>query len=173
MSRALEVEKIIRDRIMDGTYPSGRRLPSQPEMASEFKLAERTIGLVMAKLREQGYLYTLRYRGSYVNEKDHWPTELPDSSKSRSKGRNSDAEKALRIIRGRIVDGTYRFNKRMPGYNTLAAELGVSNRQIRKAISVLERGGYLRVSRPGGTFPRHRTKWGILEPIEGGEQDGT
>jgi DNA-binding GntR family transcriptional regulator len=67
-----KIAEIIRERIMRGTYPPGRRIPSQSEMADEFGVSARTVGLAIAGLRERGYVWTLPHKGSYARPSEDW-----------------------------------------------------------------------------------------------------
>ena len=62
----------VRDRIRRGEYRAGTRIPSQAEMCEEFKVSGRTIGKVIADLRNNGYLWTLPHKGSFARPRDHW-----------------------------------------------------------------------------------------------------
>ncbi len=60
-----DVVATLRDRIRNGEYRAGARIPSQAEMAEEFGVSGRTIALVISELRDHGYLWTLPHKGSY------------------------------------------------------------------------------------------------------------
>ena len=63
----------LRDRIRDGDYRPGVRIPSQAEMAEEFHVSGRTIAMVCGRnCRARGYLWTLPHKGSYARPSDHW-----------------------------------------------------------------------------------------------------
>lgn len=66
------VTSIVRDRIRNGEYRAGRRIPSQAEMATEFGVSGRTIASAIAELRDLGYLWTLPHKGSYTRPAEHW-----------------------------------------------------------------------------------------------------
>jgi DNA-binding GntR family transcriptional regulator len=70
--RHAEIAEAIRARIRGGEYQPGRRIPSQSEMADEFDIPHRMIAFVIAELREQGYVWTIPHRGSYVRPPEDW-----------------------------------------------------------------------------------------------------
>ncbi|MEV0839638.1 GntR family transcriptional regulator [Actinocatenispora sera] len=59
-------------------------------------------------------------------------------------------EQVLRILRERIVDGTYPV--RLPGELALAQELGVARQTLRRAIAVLVDEGVVTVVRNKGVY---------------------
>lgn len=67
-----DIVATLRDRIRSGEYRAGARIPSQAEMAEEFGVSGRTIALVIAELRDHGYLWTLPHKGSYARPRAHW-----------------------------------------------------------------------------------------------------
>lgn len=67
-----DVLNTVRDRIRHGEYPPNRRIPSQAEMAEEFGVSGRAIAVVIAELRDHGYLWTLPHKGSYARPAERW-----------------------------------------------------------------------------------------------------
>lgn len=61
-----QVAEVIEERIKDGTYPPGSRVPSVLEMQSEFGIATATGQKVHRALREQGLTFTEVGMGSFV-----------------------------------------------------------------------------------------------------------
>lgn len=62
-----QVARVIRQRIDDGTYPPGGRVPSVVEMLGEFGVATSTGQKVHRALREEGLIYTEPGLGSFVS----------------------------------------------------------------------------------------------------------
>ncbi|WP_431911657.1 GntR family transcriptional regulator [Nonomuraea jabiensis] len=67
-----QVYAIIRERIADGTYPPGTKIPTVLELVAEFQLANATAQKVYRQLRADGLIYTEAGMGSFVVE------ELPE-----------------------------------------------------------------------------------------------
>jgi DNA-binding GntR family transcriptional regulator len=56
----------ITKRIEDGTYPPDGRLPAEHEFMAEFGCSRESVRRAMEKLREKGWIETVRGKGSYV-----------------------------------------------------------------------------------------------------------
>ena len=63
-----QVFQDLRDRLVSGEYQTGQQLPSEPLLAHEYGVAYMTIRRVITTLVEQGLLYRVRGRGTYVAE---------------------------------------------------------------------------------------------------------
>ncbi|MFG2890187.1 GntR family transcriptional regulator [Streptomyces sp. NPDC048248] len=63
-----QVADVIRERIADGTYPPGTRVPSVVEMLEEFGIATTTGQKVHRGLRAEGLIYTEPGMGSFVSK---------------------------------------------------------------------------------------------------------
>lgn len=61
-----QVADVIRQRIADGTYQPGTRVPSVVEMLEEFGIATTTGQKVHRGLRSEGLIYTEPGMGSFV-----------------------------------------------------------------------------------------------------------
>ena len=55
-------------RLSNGTYTTGQQLPSEPLLAQEYGVAYMTIRRAITTLVEQGQLYRVRGRGTFVAE---------------------------------------------------------------------------------------------------------
>ncbi|GAA2564624.1 GntR family transcriptional regulator [Streptomyces koyangensis] len=66
-----QLERILRERIKDGTYPEGDdgRMPAVLDIASEFDVAASTVQRAFKALREDGLIITWTGRGSFVTER--------------------------------------------------------------------------------------------------------
>lgn len=65
-----QVSRILRQRIVDGTYPIGSRLAAEPELAAEFGVARATIRQAVAELVEAGLLSREQGRATFVLQVD-------------------------------------------------------------------------------------------------------
>ncbi|MFH9420135.1 GntR family transcriptional regulator [Streptomyces sp. NPDC017529] len=63
-----QVARIIRQRIEDGTYLPGTRVPSVVEMLNEFGISTSTGQKVHRGLRAEGLIYTEPGMGSFVSK---------------------------------------------------------------------------------------------------------
>lgn len=58
------IERKIRERLADGDYPAGERLPSMVALADEFGVSNSTVRQALCPLFAAGYLVTSRYKRS-------------------------------------------------------------------------------------------------------------
>lgn len=58
----------LKERLTNGTYTPGEQLPSEPLLAQEYGVAYMTIRRAITTLVEQGHLYRVRGRGTFVAE---------------------------------------------------------------------------------------------------------
>ena len=65
-----QVAEVIRQRIVDGTYPPRTRVPSVLQLQAEFGIAAATGQKVHRALREEGVIYTEPGLGSFVTRTD-------------------------------------------------------------------------------------------------------
>jgi GntR family transcriptional regulator len=61
-----QIAEIIRRRIGAGEYRPDMRIPTESEIVEEFEVARSTARRAVAVLREEGLVYTVPNRGSYV-----------------------------------------------------------------------------------------------------------
>ncbi|MFI7706189.1 GntR family transcriptional regulator [Nonomuraea sp. NPDC049480] len=67
-------------RIRRGEFPPNRAIPSEKVLMQCHGVAKVTARLAVARLREQGWVFTVPYRGTYVSDPEKWP----DSSATRN-----------------------------------------------------------------------------------------
>jgi DNA-binding LacI/PurR family transcriptional regulator len=65
--KQLEVARRLRARIAEGVYAPGSQLPAVPALAGEFGVAPVTMQKVLARLRGDGLLHSVRRRGTFVS----------------------------------------------------------------------------------------------------------
>jgi GntR family transcriptional regulator len=61
-----QIAAILRRRITAGTYPTHSRIPTESELVEEFEVARSTARRAVEVIREEGLIYTVPNRGSYV-----------------------------------------------------------------------------------------------------------
>jgi DNA-binding GntR family transcriptional regulator len=61
-----QIAEIIRKRINSGEYPRNSRIPTESEMVETWEVARTTARRAIAVLREEGLVYTVPQRGTYV-----------------------------------------------------------------------------------------------------------
>jgi GntR family transcriptional regulator len=68
-----QIAEVIRARIADGTYPPRSRVPSVQQIVTDTGVAVDTAQKVLANLREEGVIYTVRGLGSFVSDREQAP----------------------------------------------------------------------------------------------------
>ncbi|WP_344834071.1 GntR family transcriptional regulator [Nonomuraea dietziae] len=63
----------IEQRIRTGQLQPRRPIPGESTLVQEYEVARETVRRAMALLREQGWIYTVPARGSFVSPKESWP----------------------------------------------------------------------------------------------------
>ncbi|MEV0384206.1 winged helix-turn-helix domain-containing protein [Nonomuraea sp. NPDC050643] len=63
------------DQIKAGTFQPRRPIPGETALVAQHGVARETVRRAMALLREQGWIYTVAQRGSYVSPKESWPQD--------------------------------------------------------------------------------------------------
>ena len=61
-----QIADILRRRIESGQYQPDTRIPTESELIEAFEVARTTARRAIAVLREEGLIYTVPQRGSYV-----------------------------------------------------------------------------------------------------------
>jgi GntR family transcriptional regulator len=64
---ANQVDEILLDRIRDGSYPAGSRMPSESELSEEMGVSRATVRTALAKLAATGLILRKQGDGTYVN----------------------------------------------------------------------------------------------------------
>lgn len=72
MRKRDEVAQFMRERIECGDWKPRQRIPSQNELADTLCVSPRVVALAVADLRERGYVWTVRHRGSYACPAEYW-----------------------------------------------------------------------------------------------------
>jgi GntR family transcriptional regulator len=70
-----QIAAILRRRITAGKYPPHSRIPTESELVEEFEVARSTARRAVEVLREEGLIYTVPNRGSYVGRQPPDPAE--------------------------------------------------------------------------------------------------
>ncbi|MFG1943502.1 GntR family transcriptional regulator [Nonomuraea sp. NPDC048826] len=64
----------VAQQISDGVYLPRRPIPSETTLLQRYDVARETVRRAMATLREEGWIYTVPQRGTYVAPEERWPT---------------------------------------------------------------------------------------------------
>ena len=66
----LQIAAIIKRGILSGQYPPDTRIPTESELVETYEVARSTARRAVAALREEGLVYTVQARGTYVAKLD-------------------------------------------------------------------------------------------------------
>lgn len=66
----LQLARVLRERIEDGTYPPNRRIPSVVALCREFELANGTVQRALRLLKDEGLLIVKPGKGTFVKPQD-------------------------------------------------------------------------------------------------------
>jgi GntR family transcriptional regulator len=61
-----QIAAIIKRGILSGKYPADTRIPTESELVETYEVARSTARRAIAALREEGLVYTVPARGTYV-----------------------------------------------------------------------------------------------------------
>src|SRR3569833_2314520 len=61
------IVELVRTRILDGTYPSGARVPSETELGVLFGASRITVRHALGVLQRESLIFTLHGKGSFVS----------------------------------------------------------------------------------------------------------
>ncbi|AVH60037.1 MULTISPECIES: winged helix-turn-helix domain-containing protein [Streptomyces] len=70
-----QVYEQLRERIVDGTYPPGERLPSVVDVCAEFDISQVTARKALKELRAEGLAYMQPGIGTFVTELPQPPAQ--------------------------------------------------------------------------------------------------
>ena len=65
-----QIAAIIKRGILSGQYPADTRIPTESELVEAYEVARSTARRAVAALREEGLVYTVPARGTYVAKLD-------------------------------------------------------------------------------------------------------
>ena len=72
-----QVANLIRGGILEGTWPSGARLPSEQDLATKYGVSRPTVRHAKAVLAEEGFIRSIKGSGCYVNGHEMWKAQPP------------------------------------------------------------------------------------------------
>lgn len=73
-----QIAKIIREQIRSGELEPMDTIPSESRLVQVHGVARETVRDAIRLLRDEGWIYTIQARGSYVSPKDRWPEDVAD-----------------------------------------------------------------------------------------------
>jgi len=64
-----QLAEILKQRIESGALAPRRPIPSEKQLQDEFGVSRGTVRHAVARLRDEGYVYTVAQRGTYVTSR--------------------------------------------------------------------------------------------------------
>ena len=61
-----QIAAILKRRILSGQYPPNSRIPTESELVETYEVARTTARRAVGALRDEGLVYTVPQRGTYV-----------------------------------------------------------------------------------------------------------
>ena len=61
-----QIAAILKRRILSGQYPPNSRIPTESELVDAYEVARTTARRAVGVLRDEGLVYTVPQRGTYV-----------------------------------------------------------------------------------------------------------
>ncbi|MFJ3122560.1 GntR family transcriptional regulator [Streptomyces sp. NPDC086993] len=179
----VQAADVLRTAIHDGELRPGERLPAARELQRRFGIASSTVQNALRVLKEEGLIYSVLGRGSYVRalkpmvtteaevaeaeedevdlgESDPEYTGLGDLRRGRQTA-DSPADdprppyvRTADALRKQIQDGRLAPGAKLPSARDLQAQYGIANSTAQNALRVLKEEGLIYSVQGRGVFVR-------------------
>lgn len=63
-----QIKDLLREKILDGSYPPHSKLPSESELMAQFDVSRITVRQAIRDLQKEGLIFTLQGKGSFVSK---------------------------------------------------------------------------------------------------------
>ncbi|MET9339310.1 GntR family transcriptional regulator [Nonomuraea sp. NPDC003804] len=144
-----QVATEIRRRIDSGAIPPGHSVPSEQEIEDEFNVSRITATKALRLLREQGLVYLVPGRGTFVG-----PEDAPRVSRAAK-----PYEKIAAEIADRIRAGELRPDLPIPSETTLRQQYEVAKGTVRRAVALLREQGWVFTVEKRGSYVSSPENW--------------
>jgi DNA-binding GntR family transcriptional regulator len=121
------ITNALRQRITDGTYAPGTRLPSETALCAEFSVARNTVRRALSALQDEGLITARPGVGRFVQD---------DATTPRTRSEHIAAN-----LRDQIETGRFQPGDALPSEAQLSRRYGVSRSTARAALIALEAAG--------------------------------
>lgn len=139
----------IRSRIASGELQPGHAVPSETEIMAEHRVARITARLAVKSLRDDGLIYTLQGKGSFVG-----PEDAPRVTR-----KNLIYREIAESLIERIRAGELKPDLPIPSETTLMQEHGAAKGTVREAVRYLRELGWAYTVPQRGTYVKRREDW--------------
>ncbi|WP_433230909.1 GntR family transcriptional regulator [Actinomadura formosensis] len=128
----------LRQRITDGTYAPGTRLPSEAALCAEFGVARNTVRRALSALRDEGLITARTGVGRFVQDGATQP--------------HTRSENIAANLRHQVETGRFQPGDALPSEAQLSRRYGVSRTTARAALLALEAAGLVTCVHGKGRF---------------------
>ncbi|WP_433462713.1 GntR family transcriptional regulator [Spirillospora sp. CA-128828] len=136
----LKITDALRQRITNGTYPPGSRIPGEAALCAEFSVARNTIRRALSALHAEGLITVRTGVGRFVRDSATQP--------------RTRSEHVAANLRHQIEIGRYQPGDALPSEAQLARRHGVSRFTARAALIDLETAGLVTCVHGKGRYVR-------------------
>ncbi|TMR09311.1 GntR family transcriptional regulator [Nonomuraea turkmeniaca] len=144
-----QVADEIRRRIDSGAIPPGHAVPSEQQIEDEFEVSRITATKALRLLREEGIVYLVPGRGTFVG-----PEDAPRVSQT-----TKPYERIAADIAQRIKAGELRPDYPIPSETTLRQQYHVAKGTVRRAVALLREQGWVFTVEKRGSYVSPRANW--------------
>jgi DNA-binding GntR family transcriptional regulator len=138
------IATVLRQRVADGLYPPGARLPSETALSQEFGAVRNTVRRALAALEAEGLITRLPSVGWFVGRPDEVTT-----------GRPAPRYRLIADdLRAQISGGSLASGEMLPSESALVEKYGVSRFVVRQALTELQRDDLVVAIHGKGRFVR-------------------
>lgn len=134
------ITNALRQRITDGTYAPGTRLPSEAALCTEFGVARNTVRRALSTLQDEGLITARTGVGRFVQDETTPP--------------RTRSEHITENLRHQIQTGRLEPGDALPSETQLSRRHGVSRTTARAALRALENAGLITCVHGKGRYVR-------------------
>jgi len=164
----LRIEKNLRDKIEKGNIKPGDKLPTEEELALQFKVSRMTLRKALSILSAEGYIYQIPGRGTFVTSPEDKEVELIKKRHRQIKKMNKGVGILVPCITFSIFAGIVRGAEDTLRENHYHVILGNYDRNPEKEKEYIEtfveRGVSGFIISPTICFYRYNNKWSRNRP---------
>ncbi|TDC65790.1 GntR family transcriptional regulator [Actinomadura sp. GC306] len=134
------ITAVLRQRITDGTYAPGTRLPSEAALCAEFNVARNTVRRALSALQDEDLITVRPGLGRFVQDRTAQP--------------RTRSEQIAVNLRLQIETRHFQPGDTLPSEAQLARRYGVSRSTARAALITLEAAGLVTCVHGKGRYVR-------------------
>lgn len=157
----VQAAEVLRAAIQRGELVPGEKLPSARALQRRFGVASSTVQNALRVLKDEGLIYSIQGRGSYVRRQGQ--SSPVDGTELEQAGEGADAQdpaddprppylQTADALRKLIKDGTLEPGNKLPSARELQEQYGIANSTAQNALRVLKDAGLIYSVQGRGVF---------------------